>query len=493
MAIPAVTVTVTDGALGVVPADSSAATAIIGTCSSGTADTTVYSYQSADSISTLKSELGYGPGPEAAASALSTDGSAVFVVRADTTGGTAAASSAVTLTGTGLNPGVTVSVGTGYDDYEVQVKIVAGGAVATATFQYSLDGGDTWSATIVSAATYAIPNSGLTIAFTAGTYVAGDIYSFTCTAATYTTTKMGTALDTLLASTNQFGLVHIVGRPSGASDTLKATAFAAMVAAVQTKLDTAATAYRYARAICDGPDVANDSTADGLLATAFVSTDAPRCVAAAGSCEFTSALVSGRKQKRPASWPMVQRARQVPIHESMAWVGRGSLGAGVALKNATGTVSHLDSRTRSTLDGARFATLRTHIGKAGAFVTQSNTMAQSTSDFRTLQNGRVMDRACVVAYGVLVDYLEADVRINATTGKILEADAVAIEKRVESALRDALTSPGHASAVAVTVNRDTNLLSTPTLKVQIRITPKGYVNAISANIGFNNPALQVVS
>lgn len=493
MALPGVTQTITDGALGTVPADSSANTAIIGVCSVGTAEQ-VYSYASSSAIDDLKTANGYGPGTEAAAYLLGTDGSPVYLCKADTTGGTAAACSAVVLTGSGLDPGVTVSVATAFDDYQVKVLIVLGGAVATATFKYSLDGGDNYSATITSAATYAIPNTGITIAFTAGTYVAGDVYTFTSTAAAYSTTKLGTAVDALLATSNQFGLLHVASRPAGANDGAKATAYAAMVAAVQTKLDTAAGAYRYCRAICDSPNVANDSTADGLLTAAFAAVDAPRTVAAAGDAELYSALVSGRRHKRPASWPILARARQIPIHEEPGFVGRGSLGSSVALQTAETTpTKYLDSRVRSTLHDARFATLRTHIGLQGVYVTQALTMANTLSDFKTLPLGRVMDRACQVAYTELLRLVNGTVRINASTGYILEADAVAIENRVSAVVRAAITQPGHASSLTVTVNRNTNLLTTPNLKTKIRIVPLGYLTTITNEIGYLNPALFVAA
>lgn len=491
MSAPSLTTTVSDGTLGLVPPDNSANTAVIGVCSSGTTEQ-VYAYSSSDAIDTVKSELGYGPGPEAAAYHLSKDGSTVYVIKADTTGGTAASCSAVVASGGG--PAVTVNTATAYDDYQVKILIVAGGAVGTSTFKYSLDGGDTYSATITTAATYVIPNSGITIAFAAGTYVAAEYYTFTSTAATYSTTKMGTAIDAFLNSSYDASLIHIVGRPSGAADTDKATAFQAMVAAVQTKLAAAATSYVYARALVDGPDVANDSTADALLVTAFVSTDASRVLAAAGSCELTSALVAGRKFKRPATWPIVARARQIPISEEPGFVGRGSLGADCRLQTSeTPPTKYNDSRLRSTLHDARFATLRTHRRRQGVYVTQARLMSATTSDFQLLPHGRVMDRACAVVYETLIDYINASVRIDSTTGYILEADAKAIESRAEQALRAAITAPGHASDVEVTVNRSTNLLSTPTLKVKIRIVPLSYINAITDEIGFTNPALSVVS
>lgn len=58
----------------------------------------------------------------------------------------------------------------------VVVAIILGGAVGTATFQYSTNGGQTWSATTTTAATVAITD-GLTLNFAAGTYVANDTYA----------------------------------------------------------------------------------------------------------------------------------------------------------------------------------------------------------------------------------------------------------------------------------------------------------------------------
>ncbi|NCC31823.1 MAG: hypothetical protein EOM24_07325 [Chloroflexia bacterium] len=66
------------------------------------------------------------------------------------------------------------------NEADVQVKIIVGGSRGTATFQWSSNGGGTWSATQTTAATYAVPGSeSLVIAFATGTYVAGDIYYWT--------------------------------------------------------------------------------------------------------------------------------------------------------------------------------------------------------------------------------------------------------------------------------------------------------------------------
>lgn len=59
----------------------------------------------------------------------------------------------------------------------VQVQMLAGGALGTATFQFSTDGGFTWSGTYTTAASVTLEATGITIAFASATYVSGDVYT----------------------------------------------------------------------------------------------------------------------------------------------------------------------------------------------------------------------------------------------------------------------------------------------------------------------------
>ena len=103
----------------------------------------------------------------------------------------ASVASSVTKSGTG--PNVTLT-GTPTLTASCVIKVILGGAVATATFQYSTDGGTTWSETKTTAATYLIPGTGLTAAFASGTYVADDTYSFTTALPSFTFSLEGEAV-----------------------------------------------------------------------------------------------------------------------------------------------------------------------------------------------------------------------------------------------------------------------------------------------------------
>jgi hypothetical protein len=104
---------------------------------------------------------------------------------ADTTFGAQTASlisplawGAVTHVGTG--PASTVSFsGEPFQPAPVtlQIEIVEGGAVNTATFEYTVDGGVSWSGVYTTAASVVLEATNITVAFAAGTYVADDTYT----------------------------------------------------------------------------------------------------------------------------------------------------------------------------------------------------------------------------------------------------------------------------------------------------------------------------
>lgn len=90
--------------------------------------------------------------------------------------GAAIGFSAVTQVGGGT--GTVTPSGTAYGGQNVVIKMIAGGAVGVATFQYSLDGGATYSATSGTVPTFVI-GSGISVAFS-GTFSAATTYQFKC-------------------------------------------------------------------------------------------------------------------------------------------------------------------------------------------------------------------------------------------------------------------------------------------------------------------------
>lgn len=376
-----------------------------------------------------------------------------------------------TLTGTGTGT-VAISVASPVDSYTAKVTIVAGGALGTATFSYSLDNGRTSSPTLLvpSGGVYVIPDTGLVLTFS-GTSTAGDYFTFTTASAGFSTSDLTAAMTAVLADPREWAFAHVVGMAANVSGA------ASMTATLQTQLDSAASQYRFARGIVEVP-VDTDSN----ILSGFASTAATRVNVTAGTAYVTSVL-NGRIQPRSAGWAVAARAAKVSPAEDLGRIASGSLSGVVALVR--------DENATQGLDAAYISTLRSIIGRTGAFVTTGRLRGGAGSDFVLWQNGRVMDIACKAARDALLTFLNESVRANKTTGYILEGDARAIENFVEAQVRGAVTQPGYASDITFKVLRNVNILSTQSLPTELTIIPLGYARAITLLIGFQNPALSI--
>lgn len=120
------------------------------------------------------------------------------------------------VTHTGTSPTMTTS-GKPTGAKNIIVEVVLGGAHQTATYRFSLDGGVTWSSvyTTPEAATPILLGAGVSVSFAAGTFVAGERYSFATTAPTASAAKFLTAIDKARAAYDPekcaYTFIHVVG------------------------------------------------------------------------------------------------------------------------------------------------------------------------------------------------------------------------------------------------------------------------------------------
>jgi hypothetical protein len=475
MALPGITVTTEERGLGLTQG-AARAYAAVGTASTGPLGEVVGINDPGALTTTFGST---GPLVEDIAYTLATAGGPVYGVRVAASN--VGAVGTVVHDGTGPSTGV-ATTGTPLDDLDLVVKITKGGAVGTSTFRLSLDGGDNYSSDYATAATVSAfaAETGLTLTFAAGTYVVDDTYALAASGPTYSPTDLSAALDALRTSNVAFEFIHVLGTVGGVSDAAKVTNLAALAAAVDVKLAQMYAAGRYKWALLEAPDVA-DSALGASGVTSFASS---RIAIAAGYAEVTSPLTL-RSNRRHAGMVVAAKAAKTPVHQSIGWVGSGSLQG----------VSRLyrDEFKTPGLDDLRFITLRTLGEDPGFYVTQGRTFAATGSDFSLLQYRRVIDLATTVARRALVPYINADLRIESDTGFIDKREAAAIERFVGGQLDAAVVASGHGSSASVQINRTTNLLSSQTLPVRVRVVPRGVVQFIELSIGMLNPLLAQVA
>lgn len=493
--------TITDGGLGILPGSTDGFSVLCGVCSLGTANQ-LYSFTDP---TTLKATLGEGPLVEAAAYHLGQSGKAVICVPI----GADVDATLSSVTKQGTSPSMTVA-GSGtvvggaaapLDSFECYVWITGGGARGVATFKYSLDAGQTYSPnfTVPSGGTFTVNylkisptiSTGIVLTFPAGTYVAGDYYSFTTTAPGFDSTAATAAWNALVADPRTWEFFHLVGAASTAS------ASATMATAMEALNASAEANHRF---VWNATEIANDT--DNNIISAFASVSARHSMAAGGYCYLTS-NVNGSIYKRPIAWPVLARISKIPISQAASEIGLGSLPGVVtlnALPTIAGTVSTAPSGTLNTggfrdeevtpaLDAARIATLRTLVGQPGFFNTQPNILAAPGSDYKWAQYVRIANKTATVARAALLPFLNARLAPDPTTGFIKETDARKIERRVNGLLTQAIVTPGDAVSITFSISRTDNLLSAQTLNTRVRIVPDAYAATINLDIGFRNPAL----
>ncbi len=479
--LPSVSVSELDGALGISNVASGPMMVLLGVSSSGTTNAPAAYARAKD----ITSAFGSGPTVEAAAYAIERYGKPVVFLRAETvTAGSYGELDDSSVAGTST---ITLDAATHpFDDYEAGILFVAGGTRGTAgiTYQWTLDGGRTLSAVTAlgTATSITIPGSGgVKVDLGAGTIVAGDAVSFLCIAPAWDSSALSDALDALAAARINWEFVLIVGE-------LDATD-AGTVDAKLTSMHGDGK-HRWAIGSARIPTVGETEAAYKTAMDAeygdFTSTSLALC---AGASKQLSSL-SRRSYRRPVSMSAAPRIASVSEEVDVAELDLGAL-PGVSIRDANGNPDEHDEANNPGLDDSRFLTLRTWEGREGVFVTNPRIIAPTGSDFIFVQFRRVMNIARTTLETYLVNRLSKAIRVDKKTGFIREEDARDIESGANAALRSKLLKKPKASAVAFTLSRTDDILSTLTLTGQCRVVPLGYPKAIEVEVGFNNPALRV--
>jgi hypothetical protein len=476
MTLPGQTFTIIDPGMGTVQPLTNVPL-VMGITSSGTSATLT----SVNSIATLVSTFGYGPAVDIAAAILERAGGPIWFCKvAESSGGDV---SAIVKVGSHTDPDITDNSSAPYNDYECVLNILSDGALGVARYEYSLDGGRTFSPSLLtpSGGALTIPNTGIVLTMAAGTYGyhAGNSYTFTTSSPDYTSTQLAlckTAIDAAGAGC-QFDWVVLAGKHATAS---AANTIAGVLAGY---LDSWETKFRFVRAMMDA---GSTDTAANVAST--VTTEDQRLMAVYGTADTAiSNPQTGRSQPSvPALLHTAVRAASRPISEHLGRVATGSLAgvAGYSTEFGAG-ISHDEATAATPLDDSKFATLRTFQQLTGYYITRANLRCPVGSDFRRWELGRVFDAGLKVVYQQQQAAVNRTFRTNAD-GTIYEADAAAFEAMVNAALKQTLLQPtnsegtkGHVSAVSYTVDRTEVINLTNTLRAQLAIRPLGYSEYIA--------------
>lgn len=485
MSQPAVTLNELDGALGTLPIGSKRC-AFLGVSTAGTIALPAAFARTKDVVSNYTR----GPNAEAACYWIQNYQAPAIVVRTgQSTVGTKDAIDVTGVTGTSV---VTATGATlADDDVEAYFKVIVGGTIGVAgiTYVWSLDNGRSVSpvTSLGTANTFVFPNvGGLGFSFAAGTLVAGDVIKQRAYAARWNTAEIGAALDALRQSTYDWDVAVIAGTIDSAAFDAIVTAFAAMPEKMwlgSTRMPNAAESEAAYKTALDAIFGSKSDTHVGICA---------------GAARVTSAITF-RSARRPFVQAAGARIASRSEEQDAAVKLDGAL-PGVSIYEGPNPAEH-DESVNPGLDDSRFIVARTWANTGGVFINNPNLLSALGSDFQYVQHRRVMNLARRTLRMYFEDRLSRPVLVNASTGFILESEALEIEAGGDAVMRAVLRAKpkcsgggidGKASRF-VKLSRTDNLLSTKTMNVQGAVIPLAYPKAILIDLGFRNPALQVVS
>lgn len=454
---------------------------------------------STKSIQTITSTFGYGPLSELCALLISAGATVIATRLPITSTGTA---TSVTHTGTGTSA-MTVTVdGTigAFDTYYIKLSVLNSGAIGTddMKFTISLDAGRTTGPQLIlvsPASNYVIPNTGLTLTFGSGSFVAGDTFTFSTTEPASTSANVATWVSSTLFSSPYAlsGWGNMIAHHK-TSNTGAAT--------IESALDANATQQLYDRMFVHATDATTpvawggagetDAAWSSALISGWTAVSTRRLAVAAGfyntQSSLTNAAIGTPIMRRPLSWSIMQRKVQVATQVLSSRVKDGPLASIVVDPTSDpldGFVYH-DERLNPGLDAARFASAWTRLQQTqGFFVRSENLMSPVGSDFSLYALGQCFDNFCATLVQYLTAQIDTSVRTN-KNGTIYENDAQTLEKGCLSALANAMPGQYQAPNTSVVIDRAYNVQANSRVKINGYFGALGYIREFDLTVQFTN-------
>ena len=181
------------------------------------------------------------------------------------------------------------------------------------------------------------------------------------------------------------------------------------------------------------------------------------------------------------------RAAANSVQRKISRVKSGNLDITAAyLSDGTSVEDAMDSGDIAAIHDKGYIVIRTFPQKSGYFFASDHMATADTDDFKTLANGRVIDKGVIITYQTYVEELgdEIDIRPDGTMNP---SQVKSLEGAIENAIDQQMTAEGEISGVDAYIDPTQNILSTSNLEVVVDITPVGYSDSITVKLGFANP------
>lgn len=194
--------------------------------------------------------------------------------------------------------------------------------------------------------------------------------------------------------------------------------------------------------------------------------------------QFVGVVVGGTEADNSASVGLVLgKAAKSSVHENIGKVLNGGLP--VSALYIAGTPIEEFSRLDNIIDGGHI-TFKKYPHVNAYYVSDDPMCIGGTSDFSILANGRVIDKAIIIAYQTYVQQVNNNLTV--TGGKI---DPVMIKNLQNTIDNNVLNAMGtEISDFHSYIDEKQDILATKKMNIQLRVVPVGYMKEIVIDLGF---------
>lgn len=468
--LPDVDVIFEDGGLGLLPESNTGIHFKIGVSSSGESNK-IYGF-SKSNPELVADKLGSGPLVDAMLDSFQSGAQAIYCVKA-----AASVEGAIgTINHIGTGKATYTASGFPTGEYEICFQIIKDGAFNEAQYQYSLDGGDSFTvkSTIPSNGKIELGDTGIILTFVQAeenpnlSFVKGDIYTFSTMAPTMSNADFLNALAVVKNSNYEYEWIHVVGE-SGKS----------VWALAATEADSMEQDHNPIHFVFEARNIRENEDIDAYVTAVLADTEdfaSPRVSIVVARAEI--AALDGRVRNSNGAGVYTGTLAKAKVQESVGKVLSFQLKSVIGLRPLGLNNSHILQ-----LDKAGLVTFREYIGLEGYFITNGRMKVSAISDYRYVETRRVADKAARLTRNAALrfEHSEGDTDgINNLRANLKHALGVMVDA-------------GEIVDCEIDIPENQDIISTETLEVITELEPVPIMRWITVRQKLKNPYLKGAS
>lgn len=179
------------------------------------------------------------------------------------------------------------------------------------------------------------------------------------------------------------------------------------------------------------------------------------------------------------------RVAKIEPHQSIGRVKDGQIATNGHFTD--GSTMQQKAGISDLLHDAGYILYRSFPTRNGCYLNGSPMCAPETDDYSTLPNGRIIDKASIIAYSTYISEIQDNVFVE-SNGQLDPAVCKSYQSMIENAI--AVSMRDQISNFEAYVDPKQNVISSGSIDVECSIIPTGILKNLNAKLSFINPTIQ---